>query len=92
MRRMSEMNAKKRKNNSDARFVIYLFLLVAWGFVGTVYLPSILTNTSSYIDDPHYRAEQTVLWLLDVIYDLFGIFLVSKIIVLSNEIQLWREE
>jgi len=89
---MSGMDAKERKDNSDARFVIYLFLLVVWGFVGTVYLPTILTNTSSYIDDPHYRAEQTVLWLLDVLYNLCGIFLVSKIIVLSNEIQLWREE
>jgi len=88
---MSEMNAKERKDNSDAMFVIYLFLLVAWGFVGTVYLPSVLASISSYIDK-YYPAGQTVSWLLDVIYDLFGIFLVSKIIVLSNEIQSGRKE
>ncbi|MCI4409341.1 MAG: hypothetical protein JHC26_09630 [Thermofilum sp.] len=83
---MSGMDAKEKKNNSDARFLIYTFLSGVYGFVGSVYLPSFLARISSYLDESHYPAGQIVSWLLAMLYITCYLILVGKAIDASYEI------
>ncbi|MCI4409018.1 MAG: hypothetical protein JHC26_07990 [Thermofilum sp.] len=77
---------KEKKNNSDARFLIYMFLSGVCGFMGSVYLPPVLARIGSYLDETHYPAGQILSWLLAILYVTCYFLLVGKAIEASYEI------